>query len=81
MLTLEPARLCALDAIGLGSLRVGAPGDVTVVDPDERWTIDASKFAGLSRKTPFDGRPVCWRAIATVVAGDVRMERRAAAAV
>jgi dihydroorotase len=80
MLTIEPARLCALDSMGLGSLRVGAPGDVTVIDPAERWTIDASKFAGLSRNTPFDGRAVRGRAIATVVAGDVRMERRAVAA-
>jgi dihydroorotase len=37
MLTIEPARLCGLDAMGLGSLKVGGPADVTVIDPGEKW--------------------------------------------
>jgi dihydroorotase len=78
MMTIEPARLCGLDKIGgglgLGSLHVGAPGDVTIIDPDLEWTISDSDLAGMSRNTPFLGRPVKGRAVATVVAGEVKWE-------
>ncbi len=71
LLTIEPARLCGLDANGLGRLRVGGPADVTVIDPDAEWTIRAADFVGRSRNTPFDGRRVRGRAVATIVAGKV----------
>lgn len=72
MMTIEPARLCGLDRLGLGMLAEGAPADVTVIDPSAAWTIGASDLAGRSRNTPFLGRSVRGRAIATVVSGAVR---------
>ncbi len=78
LLTIEPARLCGLDAIGLGSLRVGGPADVTVIDPDAEWTIARETFAGQSANSPFIGWAVRGRAVATVVGGEVQLERRAA---
>lgn len=74
LLTIEPARLCGLHARGLGQLKVGGPADVTVIDPDVRWTIEAAALAGRSKNTPFEGRAVRGRAVATIVAGDVRFE-------
>ncbi|HYE03036.1 MAG TPA: dihydroorotase [Phycisphaerales bacterium] len=80
LMTLGPARLCGFDrpapapGAGLGRLAVGGPGDVTVIDPDAPWTIRTAEFAGRSRNTPFDGRSVRARAVATVVAGRVRYE-------
>ncbi|MFN7020216.1 MAG: dihydroorotase [Phycisphaerales bacterium] len=76
MMTIEPARLCGLDRRGYGRLRVGDPGDVTVIDPDHRWTIRGSEFKGRSRNTPFDGWEVQGRAVATVVGGELRHEVR-----
>ena len=64
---------------GLGRLHVGAAGDVTVIDPELEWTIDASQFKGLSRNTPFDGWRVKGRAVATVVGGRVAWELERAA--
>jgi dihydroorotase len=81
MMTVEPARLCALEAAGLGTLRRGAAGDLTIINPDEEWTIDSREFAGMSRNTPFDGRRVKGRAVATIVGGEVRMEKGTPAAV
>ncbi|MCC6320345.1 MAG: dihydroorotase [Phycisphaerales bacterium] len=72
MMTIEPARLCGLDRRGFGRLRVGDPGDVTVIDPDVDWKIRAADFAGLSKNTPFDGWAVKGRAFATVVGGEVK---------
>lgn len=79
MMTIEPARLCGLDkmggGVGLGSLHVGAPGDVTIIDPNLQWTIGAADLAGLSRNTPFLGRKVTGRATTTIVEGEVRLQR------
>lgn len=63
--------------LGLGRLQVGAAGDVTVIDPKHEWTIDASRFLSLCRNTPFDGWKVRGRAVATVIAGEVVLDRRA----
>jgi dihydroorotase len=74
MMTVEPARLCGLS--DLGSLRVGGPADITVIDPAREWTIRTHETASLSRNTPFDGWRVRGRAVATIVAGEVRFEAR-----
>jgi len=74
LMTIEPARLCGLDQRGLGTLAVGGPGDATVIDPELEWTIGAADLMGKSRNTPFLGRRVKGRAVATVVAGVIRHE-------
>src|SRR5271157_3115502 len=48
-----PAR--ALNLRGRGSLSRGAAANVTIFDPAQRWTFDASKSLSKSRNTPFDG--------------------------
>lgn len=65
------AQLCGLQ--GKGHLAVGADADVTIIDPQHAWTIDAQQFAGKSRNCPFDGWDVKGRAIATIVGGDVKL--------
>jgi dihydroorotase len=67
-LTVGPAKLLGIEA---GSLEVGRPGDVTVIDPNVEWTIDASRFRSRSRNTPFDGRAVRGRARWTIVGGEI----------
>jgi len=60
-------------AFGLpgGSLAPGSPADVTLFDPERRWTVDPSRFESLSRNTPFAGRELVGSPAATVVAGRV----------
>jgi dihydroorotase len=66
MFTVEPARLLNLDA---GTLAVGAAADVTLIDPNLAWTVNASEFQSLSRNTPFDGWKLRGRAVRTIVKG------------
>ncbi|HVJ86153.1 MAG TPA: dihydroorotase [Caulifigura sp.] len=67
-LTVGPAALLKVPG---GNLAEGAAADVTVIDPDVKWTIDAAKFRSQSRNTPFDGREVHGRAKYTIVGGRV----------
>jgi dihydroorotase len=73
----NPARIFRLE--GRGTLRPGAFGDVTILDPDLKWTFDASRSKSKSRNTPFDGWTLQGAAVATIVAGRViyRRERSA----
>jgi len=66
MYTVEPAKLLGLNA---GTLSVGAPADVTLIDPDLEWTVKIDQFQSLSRNTPFDGLKLKGRAVRTIVGG------------
>lgn len=65
------AQLCDLQ--GKGQLAVGSDADVTVIDPNLAWTIEADHFAGKSSNCPFDGWDVKGRAIATIVGGQAKL--------
>lgn len=66
MFTANPARLLKLDA---GTLSSGAAADVTLIDPELEWTVDATKFETASCNTPFDGWKLKGRAVRTIVGG------------
>lgn len=67
-LTIGPARSLGIAA---GTLGAGSVADVTLIDPDARWTIDPTTFRSRSRNTPFAGRAVRGRAVGVCLAGRV----------
>lgn len=67
--SVNPARIFNLEA--RGTLRKGAWGDVTILDPELVWTFDASQSKSKSRNTPFDGWTLRGAAVATIVRGRV----------
>src|SRR6266508_1868405 len=72
-LTLGPVRALGLDRRieGLGTLSVGAPGDVAIIDPDAEWTVEPETFASKGRNTPLAGRRLRGRVVATVYEGRI----------
>ena len=66
--TTEPARILRLPG---GRLDIGAPGDVTVIDPVRRWTVKPEHFRSKSCNTPFAGCRLTGKAVATIVGGRV----------
>jgi dihydroorotase len=52
-------------------LKVGNPADVTVVDLEKEFKVDANTFRSKSRNTPFNGWQLKGRAILTMVGGKV----------
>jgi dihydroorotase len=65
-LSLGPARVLNLPG---GSLAPGAPADLTILDPDEPWTIDPARFRSRSRNTPFAGWTGVGAPVLTIVGG------------
>jgi dihydroorotase len=65
-LTRSPSRIVALPS---PTLREGAKANFVLVDPERKWTIDPARFESKSRNTPFAGREVKGRILATYVDG------------
>jgi dihydroorotase len=70
-LATAPAKAFSLNA---GTLAVGAPADVAIVDPGLEWEVDPSRFRSKSRNTPFAGWKVKGRVTTTIVSGRVVYE-------
>jgi dihydroorotase len=64
----NPARILGLPG---GNLRVGAPADVTLIDLNRTWTVDATAFASKGRNCPYHGWTLKGKAVATIVGGQV----------
>jgi dihydroorotase len=58
-----------------GTLQIGADADVTIIDPNARWTVDPSKFLSKSTNTPFAGWELHGRAEMVLVGGRVKFRR------
>jgi dihydroorotase len=56
---------------GLGMLRAGSPGDLVLFNPDFAWVVDPGRFASKGRNTPWAGRLLRGKVMATVVGGEV----------
>ena len=67
-LTAAPARYLGIDQ---GTLKPGAPADVTILDPDADWVVDASRFASKGKNSPLDGTTLQGKVVTTLVGGKV----------
>lgn len=70
-MSLNPAKVLGND---MGTLSVGAKADVTVIDAQNEYTIDVSKFVSKAKNSPFGGRKVKGKAIYTIVDGNIIVE-------
>ncbi|NGO64427.1 dihydroorotase [Rhizobium daejeonense] len=62
----RPAEIFGLEA---GTLKPGAPADITLVDLDEPWLVSKDLLLSRSKNTPFEDARFSGRAVATYVAG------------
>jgi len=56
---------------GLGTLRLGAPADVVIFDPNEEWVVDAKAFASKGHNSPYDGCLLKGRVKTTICEGRI----------
>jgi dihydroorotase len=67
-MSVRPARIGRLSAQGQ-PLLPGAPANLVLVDPAARWTVDPAASVSRSRNTPFAGRDLPGRIVATFLRG------------
>jgi len=63
-----PARIGRLDQHGR-PLAVGAPANLTLVDPAARWVVEPAELASLSQNTPYARMELSGRVVATFLRG------------
>ncbi len=68
-LTTAPAGIIGPDFGRLGTLKEGAAADITIINPDHEWTVDASQFASKGRNTPLAASHLKGRVMATIYNG------------
>jgi dihydroorotase len=66
LMSTNPARILRVTG---GSLSEGAPADITILAPELRVRVQASKLRSRSKNTPFDGWELRGGVAATVVGG------------
>jgi dihydroorotase len=71
-LSTAPARVAGIEG---GSLREGARADLTVIDPNLRWTLSQDHLHSLSNNTPWLNKEVQGAVTMTVVGGQIAYRR------
>ncbi|MFH1688449.1 MAG: dihydroorotase [bacterium] len=67
-MTISPARILNLPG---GSLAVGSAADITVIDPDREWVVDAARFRSRSKNSPYLGWKLTGLVSHTILGGRV----------
>lgn len=70
-MTANPARIFGLQG---GTLAEGAVADITIIDPDKKWTVRAEKFRSRSKNSPFVGLKLSGQVYRTILGGKVVYE-------
>jgi len=72
-LSLHPARILGVPG---GRIAPGAPADLTIVDPEARWTVDPGSFRSKARNTPFAGKHLKGKTWMAVLGGRILKAER-----
>lgn len=72
LFTAGPARILKLNR---GRLEPGAPGDITIFDPNLDWTYDVSHSCSKSANSPWHGKRFRGGPVATAVSGRIVWRR------
>ncbi len=71
-MTANPARIFGLEG---GSLAEGTVADITIVDPDKKWTVRAADFRSMSWNSPFIGYRLNGQSYMTICGGRIVFQR------
>lgn len=69
----KPAKILGIEK---GNLEVGKKADITIIDPEEKETIDPKEFVSKGKNTPFAGMEVYGKVIYTIVEGKIIYEAK-----
>lgn len=70
-MTVNPARILNLSG---GTLEIGTQADITLIDPEKKWTIKENQFQSKSTNSPFIGWKVSSKVWKTILGGTIVYE-------
>lgn len=68
----NPAKMMGINK---GDISEGKVADITIIDPDQLWTVDSSTFKSKGRNTPFEGWQLRGTIEYTIVDGKIAYVR------
>ena len=68
-LNYNPAKILGIDS--QGEIKKGAAANLTVIDLDKEWSVNASEFKSKCRISPFDGMKLKGKAVMTIINGKI----------
>ena len=72
LMSANPGRILGLEK---GLLKTGYDADLTLIDPEEEWVVDSSKFYSKGKATPFEGKKLTGAVKGLFMAGKLVLER------
>jgi dihydroorotase len=71
-MTVNPARILNLPG---GSLAIGSPADITIIDPEKQWTVKGDRFLSRSKNSAFISFKLSGRVYKTILGGRIVFEQ------
>ena len=71
LLSWQPARIAQAAPEHGGPIQPGTRANLTIIDPEQSWTVDRQRLASRSRNTPFHGRQLKGRVRHTILRGEL----------
>lgn len=72
LISLMTHRPAGVIGVQKGTLAKGDRADITIIDPEAEYVVDAAKFVSKSRNCPYNGRRLKGKVVKTIVAGEIR---------
>jgi len=69
-MTCNPAAILG-QAKATGSLRIGSPADIVLLDLDRKWVVDSRTMLSLGKNTPWEGQTFKGMVVATFHCGEL----------
>lgn len=67
----QPAQVFGLER---GSLKVGMPADITILDINKKWQVQSTEFYTRGKHTPYENKECVGAAVMTIVDGKIVMK-------
>lgn len=66
VMSINPRKIFGLES----GIQIGKPADITIVDPKTKWAVNPEEFISMGKATPFAGKTLTGKVIATIYNGD-----------
>ena len=66
VMSINPRKIFGLES----GIQIGKPADITIVDPKTKWVVNPEEFISMGKTTPFAGKTLTGKVIATIYNGD-----------